>query len=56
MKVCFNAANNSYSISELTYNEVLELTNVLESCDLPNRRTFYKLQNEIKTYQKIKNG
>lgn len=47
MKVLFDNANNNYDIKGMSYDEILELKEALDSCRLPQRRTFFNLKKDI---------
>ena len=50
MKAFFDELHDNYDILNLSYDDLAELSKVLDSCQLPQKRTFYKLKKEIDTY------
>ena len=47
MKVFHDELHDNYDILNLSFNDAVALSNVLNSTDLTNRRIFYKLKEDI---------
>ncbi len=47
MKAFFDELHDNYDILNLSYEDLIELSKVLDSCQLTQKRTFYKLKSEI---------
>lgn len=54
MKAFFDELHDNYDILNLSYEEVVELNNVLDSCKLPQKRRFHTLKTEIETFIAMK--
>lgn len=47
MKAFFDELHDNYDILNLSYGDLIELSKVLDSCQLTQKRTFYKLKSDI---------
>ena len=47
MKAFFDEVHDNYDILNISYDELIELSNVLDSCKLSQKRIFYALKSEI---------
>lgn len=47
MKLLIDNHKSNYSISNLTFDNIVELKNIIDSCSLPQKRMFYTVKKEI---------
>ena len=47
MPIKVNKEKGTFSITELTFPELVELSNAIDSCTLPQKRNFYRLKQDI---------
>lgn len=50
MKVFFDELHDNYDILNLSYDDLIELNKVLDSCQLPQKRNFYSLKKDIEKH------
>jgi len=50
MKVFFDELHDNYDILNLSYNDLVELNKALNSCQLPQKRIFYKIKKDIDNF------
>ena len=54
MKAFFDEIHDNYDILNMSYEEIIELSNVIDCCKLPQRRVFHKLKTEIDNFIALK--
>jgi hypothetical protein len=54
MKAFFDELHDNYDILNLSYEEVVELNNVFDSCKLPQKRFFHELKRDIEKFVAMK--
>ena len=47
MKVLFDESNSNYCVTDMSYDDIIELRNALLSCPLPQRRIFHNLKSDM---------
>ena len=47
MNVFFDESKGDYSLANMSFDDVVELRNVIDSCPLPQKRVFYFVKKEI---------
>jgi hypothetical protein len=50
MKAFFDELHDNYDILNLSYEDLIELNKVLDSCQLPQKRNFYSLKKDIEKH------
>lgn len=54
MRVFFDEIHDNYDILNLSYEDLTELKNVLDSCQLPQKRKFYALKTNVEKFIAMK--
>ena len=54
MKAFFDELHDNYDILNMSFDDLVELSNALEYCQLPQKRNFYNLKKEIDALIAIK--
>ena len=50
MKAFFDELHDNYDILNLSYEDLIELNKVFDSCQLPQKRNFYSLKKDIEKH------
>ena len=54
MKAFFDELHDNYDILNMSYNDLIQLNEIIDSCQLPQKRVFYSLKKDIEKLVSIK--